>query len=196
MNLDWTTKIHIPKGYSDFRATSGGSFHCIVHTKPINCCRSGTWIPNCWQMSFDSISVSCLPSWGNLLPSYHIWNKLEVSWFLRYVFIGHNQISLSTNSTLLSKDTEVETIFSVTKFFNSLIGEAQLGSTAAVEHIWNVLTFFFISFSWAWRNPPGGFKLPTLLNPPGQRGLTSQLPEKQAISGRWDNTENESQVGT
>lgn len=97
---------YIPKGYSDFRH-SGGSLSPTLFTAAHQLLYApGTWIPNCWQMSFDSISVSCLPSGGNLLPSYHIWNKLEVSWFLRYVFIGHNQISLSTNSTLLSKDTE------------------------------------------------------------------------------------------
>ena len=52
---------YIPKGYSDFRATSGegkDSFHC----SPSIAVAPGTWIPNCWQMSFDVISVSCLPS--------------------------------------------------------------------------------------------------------------------------------------
>ena len=42
---------------------------------------------------------------GKFAPSHHVWDKPEVSWFLRYVFISYNQISLSTNSPLLSEDT-------------------------------------------------------------------------------------------
>ena len=92
---------------------------------------------------------------------------------------------------------KLETIFSVTKFFNSLIGErAPTCNTAAVEHIWNMLTFFFISFSCAWLNPPGGLQAAYPPEPSRTEGLDLPVPEKQAISGSWDNTENESQLGT
>ena len=94
---------YIPKGYSDFRATSGeGKTHFTAAHQLLPL--QGLEFQTADQCHLTQSLYLVCPL-GKFAPSYHIWNKLEVSWFLRYVFIGHNQISLSTNSTLSSKDT-------------------------------------------------------------------------------------------